>query len=55
MIIDTPGMRELGMLDDVSVGLGETFSDVVSYLDGVSLAIAGIKPSRAAQFGRRLR
>jgi len=32
MIIDTPGMRELGMLDDVSVGLGETFSDVVSYL-----------------------
>ncbi len=31
MIIDTPGMRELGMWD-VSTGLGETFSDVESYL-----------------------
>ncbi|HHV30370.1 ribosome small subunit-dependent GTPase A [Acetivibrio mesophilus] len=30
MIIDTPGMRELGMWD-VSIGLGETFSDVESY------------------------
>jgi ribosome biogenesis GTPase len=31
MIIDTPGMRELGMWD-VSTGLGETFSDVDGYL-----------------------
>ncbi|MEA4823109.1 MAG: ribosome small subunit-dependent GTPase A [Clostridiaceae bacterium] len=31
MIIDTPGMRELGMWD-VSVGLGEAFSDVEPYL-----------------------
>lgn len=30
MIIDTPGMRELGMWD-VSVGLGEAFSDVEKY------------------------
>lgn len=30
MIIDTPGMRELGMLD-VSVGLGGAFSDVEQY------------------------
>lgn len=29
MIIDTPGMRELGMWD-VSIGLGETFSDIES-------------------------
>ncbi|HHW22862.1 MAG TPA: ribosome small subunit-dependent GTPase A [Clostridiaceae bacterium] len=31
MIIDTPGMRELGMWD-VSNGLGEAFSDVESFL-----------------------
>jgi ribosome biogenesis GTPase len=31
MIIDTPGMRELGMWD-VSIGLGEAFGDVESYL-----------------------
>lgn len=31
MIIDTPGMRELGMWD-VSVGLGEAFSDIEQYL-----------------------
>ena len=31
MIIDTPGMRELGMWE-VSEGLGEAFSDVESYL-----------------------
>lgn len=31
MIIDTPGMRELGMWD-VSEGLGQSFSDVESYL-----------------------
>lgn len=31
MIIDTPGMRELGMWD-VSGGLGEAFSDVEQYL-----------------------
>ncbi len=31
MIIDTPGMRELGMWD-VDTGLKETFSDVESYL-----------------------
>lgn len=31
MIIDTPGMRELGMWD-VSGGLGEAFSDVEKYL-----------------------
>jgi ribosome biogenesis GTPase len=31
MIIDTPGMRELGMWD-VSTGLGEAFSDVEQYL-----------------------
>jgi ribosome biogenesis GTPase len=31
MIIDTPGMRELGMWD-VSTGLGEAFSDVESYI-----------------------
>jgi ribosome biogenesis GTPase len=31
MIIDTPGMRELGMWD-VSEGLGQTFADVESYL-----------------------
>ena len=31
MIIDTPGMRELGMRD-VSDGLGEAFSDVEDYL-----------------------
>ena len=30
MIIDTPGMRELGMWD-VSTGLGEVFADVESY------------------------
>lgn len=30
MIIDTPGMRELGMWD-VSSGLGETFSDIEQY------------------------
>ena len=30
MIIDTPGMRELGMWD-VSTGLGEAFNDVESY------------------------
>lgn len=30
MIIDTPGMRELGMWD-VSLGLGEAFADVESY------------------------
>ena len=30
MIIDTPGMRELGMWD-VTDGLGETFSDVEQY------------------------
>jgi len=30
MIIDTPGMRELGMWD-VSDGLGETFLDVEQY------------------------
>lgn len=30
MIIDTPGMRELGMRD-VSQGLGEAFSDVEQY------------------------
>jgi ribosome biogenesis GTPase / thiamine phosphate phosphatase len=30
MIIDTPGMRELGMWD-VNTGLGEAFSDVESY------------------------
>ena len=32
MIIDTPGMRELGMWD-VSVGLGEAFTDVEEYLE----------------------
>jgi ribosome biogenesis GTPase len=32
MIIDTPGMRELGMWD-VDTGLGETFTDVESYFD----------------------
>ena len=31
MIIDTPGMRELGMWD-VSEGIGEAFSDVEQYL-----------------------
>ena len=31
MIIDTPGMRELGMWD-VTSGLGEAFSDVEQYL-----------------------
>ena len=31
MIIDTPGMRELGMWD-VSVGLGEAFTDVENFL-----------------------
>ena len=31
MIIDTPGMRELGMWD-VSEGLGDTFSDVEAFL-----------------------
>ena len=31
MIIDTPGMRELGMLD-VSEGLGEAFADVEQYI-----------------------
>jgi len=31
MIIDTPGMRELGMWD-VSVGLGETFAEVEQFL-----------------------
>ena len=31
MIIDTPGMRELGMWD-VSTGLGEAFQDVEQYL-----------------------
>mgnify|MGYP006394009025 CR=1 FL=1 len=31
MLIDTPGMRELGMWD-VSVGLGSAFSDVEQYL-----------------------
>ena len=31
MIIDTPGMRELGMWD-VSTGLGEAFADVEQYL-----------------------
>lgn len=31
MIIDTPGMRELGMWD-VSIGLGEAFSDIEPYL-----------------------
>ncbi|MBD5454571.1 MAG: ribosome small subunit-dependent GTPase A [Lachnospiraceae bacterium] len=31
MIIDTPGMRELGMWD-VSAGLGEAFADVEQYL-----------------------
>ena len=31
MIIDTPGMRELGMWD-ISDGLGETFSDIENYL-----------------------
>lgn len=31
MIIDTPGMRELGMWD-VTVGLGEAFSDVEQFL-----------------------
>lgn len=30
MIIDTPGMRELGMWD-ISIGLGEAFSDVERY------------------------
>ena len=30
MVIDTPGMRELGMWD-VSVGLGEAFKDVEQY------------------------
>lgn len=30
MIIDTPGMRELGMWD-ISIGLGEAFTDVESY------------------------
>ena len=33
MIIDTPGMRELGMWD-VSAGLGEAFSDVERYFPG---------------------
>ncbi len=32
MIIDTPGMRELGMWD-VNVGLNEAFTDVESYFD----------------------
>lgn len=32
MIIDTPGMRELGMWD-VSEGLGQSFSDVEQYFD----------------------
>jgi ribosome biogenesis GTPase len=32
MIIDTPGMRELGMWD-VSIGLGEAFNDVEQYFD----------------------
>ncbi len=32
MIIDTPGMRELGMWD-VSSGLGEAFNDVESYFE----------------------
>ena len=31
MIIDTPGMRELGMWD-VSEGIGEAFSDVEQFL-----------------------
>lgn len=31
IIIDTPGMRELGMWD-VTVGLGETFADVEQYI-----------------------
>jgi len=32
MIIDTPGMRELGMWD-IGTGLGDAFSDVESYFD----------------------
>ncbi len=32
MIIDTPGMRELGMWD-VTVGLGQSFSDVEEFFD----------------------
>ena len=32
MIIDTPGMRELGMCGDVSSGLSETFADVEQFL-----------------------
>ena len=31
LVIDTPGMRELGMWD-VSEGIGETFADVEAYL-----------------------
>lgn len=33
MVIDTPGMREMGMWD-VSTGLGEAFSDVQQHVDG---------------------
>ena len=31
MIIDTPGMRQLGMFD-ISIGLGEAYSDVENYI-----------------------
>ncbi len=40
MIIDTPGMRELGMWD-VSTGLGEAFSDVEQYLGRCRFADCG--------------
>ena len=44
MIIDTPGMRELGMWD-VSTGLGEAFGDVEAFWDSASSMTAAIKPS----------
>ena len=52
MIIDTPGMRELGMWD-VSDGLAGAFDDV-SYLDDASSATAATRPNQDVLSRQRL-
>ena len=54
MVIDTPGMRELGMWD-VSIGLGEALAMWRAILDCANSGIVVIRPSQAVLSGRRLR
>lgn len=48
-MIDTPGMRELGMWDSAS-GVEETFSEIERWLTGAASLTVRIKASQAARF-----